>query len=133
MKIPTHGVNIITAPYLVVIKALHHLTGLEQNHVIDLSCSTMSKISTTAAIPPDDQKCPEARGHSPDELSCAICTDIYKDPKLLHCMHSFCGACIEKMKHQEDEKPSVVCPICRFVTKVCIGPLFWILSRMTVL
>ena len=67
-------------------------------------------------------KSPDAAvSQSPDDLSCAVCTDIYTEPKLLHCMHSFCGACIEKMvMRQEDEKPSVVCPICRFVTHVCI-------------
>ena len=71
---------------------------------------------------PEDQKPAkplEYMSQSPDELSCAVCTDMFKNPKLLHCMHSFCEECIDKMvKQEEGKKPTVVCPICRFVTEV---------------
>merc|ERR1711962_1558951 len=52
-----------------------------------------------------------------DELICAICTDIYQEPKLLHCVHTFCGKCIEQLTQHQNNHQMVVCPICRHVTE----------------
>lgn len=45
-----------------------------------------------------------------DDLSCPICCDIFKDPVLLPCSHSFCKACLQRFW---DSGISRVCPVCR--------------------
>ncbi|KAK6297793.1 hypothetical protein J4Q44_G00323760 [Coregonus suidteri] len=44
------------------------------------------------------------------DFSCAVCCDIFKDPVILSCSHSFCKACLQEFWK---EKPSQVCPVCR--------------------
>lgn len=39
-----------------------------------------------------------------DSLKCAVCLEVYKDPQLLPCLHSFCRNCL---------KSSTSCPLCR--------------------
>ncbi|XP_035277446.1 uncharacterized protein LOC118229524 [Anguilla anguilla] len=53
-----------------------------------------------------------ASGSSPleEELSCPVCSEIFKDPVLLSCSHSFCKACLQKYWEQ---KGSRECPVCR--------------------
>ncbi|CAF1022232.1 unnamed protein product [Brachionus calyciflorus] len=46
-----------------------------------------------------------------DILNCSICLDRYKEPKILPCHHSFCAACINRLKING----SVTCPNCRLV------------------
>ena len=31
-----------------------------------------------------------------DEYICQICDDVFKQPRLLNCLHRFCTACVEK-------------------------------------
>ncbi|CAH1783970.1 unnamed protein product, partial [Owenia fusiformis] len=51
-------------------------------------------------------------------LTCAICLDVYKSPKILPCVHTFCEKCLDNhiAKHKKpDEAPEEVefpCPIC---------------------
>ncbi|XP_064176351.1 nuclear factor 7, brain-like isoform X8 [Anguilla rostrata] len=45
-----------------------------------------------------------------DELCCSVCCDIFKEPVVLKCCHSFCGVCL---KQYWEEKSSRECPICR--------------------
>ncbi|XP_038671627.1 zinc-binding protein A33-like [Scyliorhinus canicula] len=45
-----------------------------------------------------------------DELSCAVCHDLYNDPVLLDCDHSFCRSCITQYWEKAD---STSCPVCR--------------------
>ncbi|KAI5620854.1 hypothetical protein C0J50_19582 [Silurus asotus] len=48
------------------------------------------------------------------DLSCPVCRDLFRDPLLLTCGHSFCAACLEaSWKHQRQK-----CPVCR---KDCDG------------
>lgn len=46
-------------------------------------------------------------------LTCSICFEIYKDPKTLPCLHSFCKDCINKLRQEKAGKNSYPCPICR--------------------
>ncbi|KAJ8261696.1 hypothetical protein GJAV_G00157280 [Gymnothorax javanicus] len=45
-----------------------------------------------------------------DELCCSVCFDIFKEPVVLKCSHSFCRECL---KQYWEEKSSRECPICR--------------------
>ncbi|KAL0967003.1 hypothetical protein UPYG_G00303280 [Umbra pygmaea] len=45
-----------------------------------------------------------------EDLSCPVCIDIYKDPVLLSCGHSFCKTCLQEYWEQ---KESQECPVCR--------------------
>ncbi|XP_062391301.1 zinc-binding protein A33-like [Sardina pilchardus] len=45
-----------------------------------------------------------------EEISCPVCTEIYKDPVLLTCSHSFCKVCLQRFW---ETKPSRECPVCR--------------------
>ncbi|XP_043534235.1 zinc-binding protein A33-like isoform X2 [Chiloscyllium plagiosum] len=45
-----------------------------------------------------------------DDLSCVVCYDLYKDPVLIDCDHSFCRSCITQYWEQVVTAP---CPVCR--------------------
>ncbi|XP_061078464.1 E3 ubiquitin-protein ligase TRIM35-like, partial [Conger conger] len=45
-----------------------------------------------------------------EELSCSMCSEIFRDPVVLRCSHSFCEACLQQYW---DQKGSRECPVCR--------------------
>ncbi|KAJ8246543.1 hypothetical protein COCON_G00234670 [Conger conger] len=45
-----------------------------------------------------------------EELSCPVCSEIFRDPVVLSCSHSFCKACLQQYW---DQKGSLECPVCR--------------------
>ncbi|XP_041927122.1 E3 ubiquitin-protein ligase TRIM39-like [Alosa sapidissima] len=45
-----------------------------------------------------------------EDFSCPVCCDIFKDPVLLSCSHSLCGACLQQFWKC---KRSRECPVCR--------------------
>ncbi|XP_048416014.1 zinc-binding protein A33-like isoform X2 [Stegostoma tigrinum] len=47
-----------------------------------------------------------------EELTCAICLEIYTDPVILDCKHSFCRSCIEETWNDTVAAP-YCCPECR--------------------
>lgn len=49
-----------------------------------------------------------------DDLSCAVCTDVFRDPVLLGCGHSFCRQCIYDHWSSSGTRN---CPICRQVSR----------------
>lgn len=44
------------------------------------------------------------------ELSCAICCEIFNEPVVLKCSHSFCGPCLQQYWRQTQGRD---CPLCR--------------------
>ncbi|KAL6482052.1 hypothetical protein MHYP_G00101320 [Metynnis hypsauchen] len=44
------------------------------------------------------------------DLSCPVCLEIFTDPVLLSCGHSFCGTCLQKSWTKSSERE---CPVCR--------------------
>ena len=51
-----------------------------------------------------------------DQLTCAICLEDYKDPKLLQCFHVYCKECLEKLVLRDQHGMSLRCPSCRRAT-----------------
>ena len=48
-----------------------------------------------------------------DITQCCICTDLYKTPKVLPCIHTFCLACIKTYTKDKDPGETATCPVCR--------------------
>ncbi|XP_068450195.1 E3 ubiquitin-protein ligase TRIM39-like [Clinocottus analis] len=44
------------------------------------------------------------------DLSCPVCHEVFRDPILLSCSHSFCEDCLKRWWR---EKPSQECPVCK--------------------
>ena len=54
-----------------------------------------------------------------EQLNCSICLDIYTDPKLLQCFHTYCRKCLVKLVVRDQQgNLSLTCPICRQPTPV---------------
>ena len=48
-----------------------------------------------------------------DQLSCSVCLEEYRRPRVLPCLHVFCEACLEKLVNTQRDKLSAPCPNCR--------------------
>uniref|UniRef100_A0A8C6T3T9 Uncharacterized protein n=1 Tax=Neogobius melanostomus TaxID=47308 RepID=A0A8C6T3T9_9GOBI len=46
----------------------------------------------------------------PIELYCPICCELFRDPVVLTCSHSFCKVCLENWW---EDKPLKTCPVCK--------------------
>lgn len=46
-----------------------------------------------------------------DELSCPVCCEIFREPVVLKCSHSFCRACLQQFWSKKKARRE--CPICR--------------------
>ncbi|XP_071807503.1 uncharacterized protein [Asterias amurensis] len=49
-------------------------------------------------------------------LVCQICTDRFKEPKMLECSHSFCLECLQHLAETHTTSPTLICPLCRSQT-----------------
>ncbi|KAL3063542.1 hypothetical protein OYC64_003164 [Pagothenia borchgrevinki] len=47
---------------------------------------------------------------SEEDLCCPVCWEVFRDPVLLSCSHSFCKACLQNWF---GEKPTRECPVCK--------------------
>ncbi|XP_036007688.1 nuclear factor 7, brain-like [Fundulus heteroclitus] len=47
---------------------------------------------------------------SQEDLCCPVCQDVFQDPILLSCSHSFCKECLKSWWR---EKPAQECPVCK--------------------
>ena len=54
------------------------------------------------------------------ELTCAICLNQYKDPKVLPCLHTYCKGCLEQliMAAAKPNKHQLTCPQCKEIHQV---------------
>ncbi|KAG9332084.1 hypothetical protein JZ751_016150, partial [Albula glossodonta] len=59
------------------------------------------------------------------ELSCPVCFEIFRDPVVLTCSHSFCKACLQQCWK---DKGSRECPVCRRISPVEDPPVHLALS-----
>ncbi|XP_056094546.1 E3 ubiquitin-protein ligase TRIM35-like [Rhinichthys klamathensis goyatoka] len=51
-----------------------------------------------------------SRSFAEEDLSCPVCCDIFINPVLLSCSHSFCSSCIQRVWENKTLKK---CPVCR--------------------
>ena len=65
---------------------------------------------------------PKTTAHNPAEqaleklsnqLSCSVCLEKYRRPRVLPCLHVFCEACLEKLVGTQRDKLRAPCPNCR--------------------
>ncbi|XP_020495123.1 tripartite motif containing 105 [Labrus bergylta] len=52
-----------------------------------------------------------SKGSLKEDLTCAICCDLFRDPVMLACMHHFCKPCISR--YWRGTQGPVTCPQCR--------------------
>ena len=52
-----------------------------------------------------------------------MCNNVFRDPKVLPCLHTFCLKCIENFGKDKKEGDALECPMCREVCKVPTGGL----------
>lgn len=54
-----------------------------------------------------------------EQLQCAICLEIYTDPKQLHCNHVYCQNCLERLVVRDQQGQFILtCPNCRLITPI---------------
>jgi hypothetical protein len=52
-----------------------------------------------------------------EHLTCSVCLEPFKDPKVLPCLHSYCHVCIVKLAKNAKSK-TINCPECRLAVEV---------------
>ena len=56
-----------------------------------------------------------------DQVTCGICLDPYKQPRLLKCFHVYCEQCLQRLVRGGREGQSLPCPQCRQDTPLPVG------------
>ncbi|XP_030645647.1 nuclear factor 7, brain-like [Chanos chanos] len=64
---------------------------------------------------------------SEDDFACPICCDIFRDPVILLCSHSFCRGCLQQYWKQKGTRE---CPICRRRSSRSVPPSNLVLKRL---
>ncbi|KAM9316122.1 tripartite motif-containing protein 59 [Gastrophryne carolinensis] len=65
--------------------------------------------------------------HFIEDLTCSVCFNIFDDPRLLKCSHTFCKNCLESILRSSDSYlwrlsgGRLKCPTCRNLTDLPIG------------
>ncbi|XP_027881691.1 nuclear factor 7, brain-like isoform X2 [Xiphophorus couchianus] len=62
-----------------------------------------------------------------EDLCCPVCQDLFKDPVVLSCSHSFCKECL---KNWWTEKPSRECPVCKTISFIKDPPRNLVLKNL---
>ena len=60
---------------------------------------------------------------SASEHKCSVCLELFTEPKVLPCCHTFCLECIKKTATSEKTKGQVTCPQCRQSHQIPAGGL----------
>ena len=55
-----------------------------------------------------------------EQMTCPVCLEDYKDPKVLECLHVYCTGCLEKLLLRSTQAGlgSLTCPNCHKVTQI---------------
>ncbi|KAM4583348.1 nuclear factor 7, brain-like isoform 1-T3 [Fundulus diaphanus] len=62
-----------------------------------------------------------------EDLCCPVCQDIFKDPVVLSCSHSFCKECLKTWWR---EKAAQECPVCKTMSFIKDPPVSLVLKRL---
>ncbi|XP_044075549.1 nuclear factor 7, brain-like [Siniperca chuatsi] len=62
-----------------------------------------------------------------EDLCCPVCRDIFKDPVILSCCHSFCKVCLQSWW---TEKETQECPLCKRRSSKKLPPLNLVLKNL---
>ena len=54
-----------------------------------------------------------AEKNESDDLTCTVCLEEFKEPKLLPCCHTFCKECLKRILEKSRQKKRISCPQCR--------------------
>ena len=64
--------------------------------------------AASASYPPEDEEVVVFAEPPPADLKCSICLELFKDPLITSCGHTFCSRCVF-----EGLAPSAACAVCR--------------------
>ena len=67
----------------------------------------------TSAVQKAKNAADQAMEKLSDQLSCSVCLEEYRRPRVLPCLHVFCEACLEKLAVAQGGRLSAPCPNCR--------------------
>ena len=56
-----------------------------------------------------------------DQVTCGVCLEPYKQPRLLKCFHLYCEQCLQRLVRGGREGQSLPCPQCRQDTPLPVG------------
>ena len=59
--------------------------------------------------------------NTPTSATCGLCSELYTDPRMLQCLHSFCSKCLKKILEEQISRTSLKCPTCKKPTTVPKG------------
>ncbi|XP_074535685.1 zinc-binding protein A33-like [Halichoeres trimaculatus] len=62
-----------------------------------------------------------------EDLSCPVCHEVYKDPVLLSCCHSFCKDCLQSWWREKEHRE---CPVCKRRSSKEMPPLNFALRNL---
>ncbi|XP_067442260.1 zinc-binding protein A33-like [Thunnus thynnus] len=64
---------------------------------------------------------------SEEDLRCPVCHDVFRDPVVLSCSHSFCKDCLKSWWR---EKPTHECPVCKRISSKSEPPCNLVLKKL---
>ena len=96
---------------IVYIYLLQHV-GTSQTFLEMAERNTKPK-AETSAVQKAKNAADQAMKKLSDQLSCSVCLEEYRRPRVLPCLHVFCEACLEKLAVAQGGRLSALCPNCR--------------------
>ena len=76
----------------------------------DQGAQRMSSTTASHLPRPSDRV---SKSSSSSEHKCSVCLELFTDPKVLPCCHTFCLECLKKTATREKTRGQITCPKCR--------------------